>query len=101
MPRVTVHPPGITLEVPVGTTLAVCARKARLEIHQICEGEGICASCLVNVIRGLENLSPIQSKEASTLEEACAKSTCRLACQAKVLGDAVFQKGEEQGDFEG
>ncbi len=66
-----------------------------MEIFRICEGEGICASCLVKVISGLENLSPLQSKEAKTLEEACVKSSYRLACQAKVLGDVVFKKGEE------
>jgi 2Fe-2S ferredoxin len=79
----------------MGATLAECARRGGLEIIQICEGEGICASCLVKVISGLENLSPIQSKEEATLEEACVKSTYRLACQAKVLGDVVFKKGEE------
>lgn len=83
------------MEVPVGTTLAECARIARVELYQICEGEGICASCLVKVISGLENLSPIKQPEKNTLEESCVKSSYRLACQAKILGDVVFKKGEE------
>jgi 2Fe-2S ferredoxin len=74
--------------------LAECAKKGGLEIYQICEGDGICASCLVKVISGLENLSPVESTEANTLEESGVKSTYRLACQAKVLGDVTFKRGE-------
>jgi ferredoxin len=94
MPKITIHPPNVTMEVPAGTTLAECARKSGLEIFQICEGDGVCGSCLVKVLNGMENLSPIGSKEENTLEEACVKSTYRLACQARVFGDVVFKKGE-------
>jgi ferredoxin len=95
MPRVTIHPPGITLDVLAGTTLGECAKKGGLELYQICEGDGICASCLVKVISGLGNLSPVEKTEANTLEESGVKSTYRLACQARIRGDVTFKKGEE------
>ncbi|KAM3109477.1 2Fe-2S iron-sulfur cluster-binding protein [Phormidesmis sp. 146-33] len=49
-----------------------------------CGGYGQCGTCVVEVVEGLENLSPRTDFEARKLEKK--PETYRLACQATVHG---------------
>ncbi|AUN99809.1 hypothetical protein DOM21_01730 [Bacteriovorax stolpii] len=51
---------------------------------------GSCGSCRIEVIKGIENLSPMGVVETDTIEHIKGSypgKTVRLSCRAKVLGD--------------
>lgn len=47
---------------------------------------GICATCLVEVLQGMENLPPLREEEAEVLEIYADRPNCRLACQLSLSG---------------
>lgn len=47
---------------------------------------GICATCLVEVLDGMENLPPPSAEEVEVLEIYADRPHCRLACQLSVSG---------------
>ena len=49
-----------------------------------CGGYGQCGTCIVEVVEGMENLSPRTEVEERKLKKRSAN--CRLACQALVHG---------------
>ncbi len=50
-----------------------------------CGGAGQCGTCVMEVVAGLENLSPRTEAENRKLKQK--PESYRLACQTKVLGD--------------
>lgn len=58
-------------------------------LHQAgnCRGNGICGTCVVEVVEGLERLSPKNRREQLKLNGRPANH--RLSCQCQVLGDVV------------
>jgi 2Fe-2S ferredoxin len=62
----------------------------------VCNGDGECSVCWVEVVAGVENLAAIGDHERTTLEVVPrlirqARSV-RLACQAKMLGPVTVRK---------
>ena len=55
-----------------------------------CGSEGICGSCLVEVVEGKENLNPPTQAEKDFLGED--ETDKRLACQCTILGNSVKLK---------
>jgi ferredoxin len=49
-----------------------------------CGGYGQCGTCVVDIVEGMENLSPKTAVEARKLKKR--PETCRLACQVLVNG---------------
>lgn len=54
-----------------------------------CGGAGQCGTCIMEVVAGLENLSPRTEAEERKLKKKPANY--RLACQTKVLGDITVK----------
>ena len=48
--------------------------------------EGVCGTCVIEVIEGMENLSPFTQEERDFLGDPDRE---RLACQCKILGGCV------------
>jgi ferredoxin len=48
--------------------------------------EGICGTCVIEVVEGMENLTPFTQEEQDFLGE---QNTERLACQCKIKGGCV------------
>jgi ferredoxin len=48
--------------------------------------EGVCGTCVVEVLEGMENLSPFTQEEKDFLGEQDRE---RLACQCKIRGGCV------------
>lgn len=51
--------------------------------------EGVCGTCVIEVIEGMENLSEFNEAESDFLGEL---NTERLACQCKIRGGCVRVK---------
>ncbi|PIT85038.1 ferredoxin [Candidatus Micrarchaeota archaeon CG10_big_fil_rev_8_21_14_0_10_45_29] len=90
MPKVTFKSDNITIECPEGSKLVDLAEKNGASINFSCK-EGVCLTCLINVVKGMENLGPMTENEKSTLEAFGAKENQRLACQVIVNGDCEIE----------
>lgn len=64
------------------------------ELQEACEhlgvpfacSEGVCGTCVIEVVEGMENLSPFNDAETDFLGDL---GTERLACQCKINGGCV------------
>src|ERR1043166_1078375 len=99
------------IEVPAGTDIRAAAKMAGVNVYQgingfgaalnkffNCHGLGLCGTCSVNVVKGMENTSKpglmerLKYKGIPIPDLACMQcigneKTIRLACKARVLGD--------------
>ena len=80
----------VTANVPRGTRIVEVAEKIGANISFGCK-ENDCGNCIVEVLEGAENLSMPSTLEQDLLKAKFAKSTCRLACQAMVLGNVTIK----------
>lgn len=72
-----------------GNLLSVLINKD-LDVLRECGGRGMCATCHVYVVEGMNALSPVNRREQRTLEVITScKTNSRLACQARVLSNGV------------
>jgi ferredoxin len=77
---------GEVCEVDYDDTLVDATFRYELPIRYRCE-RAVCTTCLIEVMEGFENLSPMEDREKQTLTAIKAKSNWRLSCQVSVLGD--------------
>ena len=89
MTLVRVLPDGIEFEAAQGVTLMAAAQASDLYWPTTCGGQGICTTCLTEIVSGAEALAEMGRSERKTLTEergqAALKRSLRLACQAAVL----------------
>jgi ferredoxin len=52
-----------------------------------CQGNGLCGTCIVEIVEGAENLSPRTRREKLRLKGKPANR--RLSCQCQVMGDVI------------
>ena len=83
-------------DVSVGTTVMEGLVGAGVLVRSDCGGKGRCGKCLFKAApAGDAGLSPAETAERKSLGEARAGSGYRLACCARVTGDAVIDIPEE------
>jgi 2Fe-2S ferredoxin len=94
MSKVRVEPAGIEFEAGLGETLMAAAVSAGLYWPTTCGGQGICTTCLTEVVAGGEVLSEMSRYERKTLAaergEAVLRRPVRLACQASVKCEGLL-----------
>ncbi|MBK9294247.1 MAG: (2Fe-2S)-binding protein [Oligoflexia bacterium] len=93
MAKITFLPSKKTLNVEPKTNLMNAIIEAQLPIGSSCGGEGICAKCIVKVIKGNENLSKPNANEKKLIQREKLNPTTRVSCQIKVLGDVEITTG--------
>lgn len=98
MAKVTVLPDNIEFEADSGQTMMAAALARGLYWPTTCGGQGICTTCLTEVVSGAEHLLEMGRGERKTIVsergEAVLRNPMRLACQAVVLnGPIVVLKG--------
>jgi ferredoxin len=78
------------IEASIGSNLRFKAQEHNIDIYTFvgkltqCGGYGQCGTCVVDIIEGIDNLSPRTAVEERMLRKR--PSSCRLACQATVQG---------------
>ena len=75
------------IEVPEGIDLSLMEvlKGSDYPILATCGGMALCATCRVDVLKGLENLPDAQDNELDMLDTLPdAKSETRLSCQIKI-----------------
>jgi 2Fe-2S ferredoxin len=94
MARIVVQPGGIEYEAKLGDTLMEAARGLGYYWPTTCGGQGVCTTCLSEVVSGGELLASMGRNERKTLAaergEAILQRPVRLACQAAVLQDGTI-----------
>ena len=71
-----------------GHTLLEISRAYRIPHMSVCGGRARCSTCRTLIVSGLENLGPQTDAENLLLRKLNAAPGVRLACQARVNGDA-------------
>jgi 2Fe-2S ferredoxin len=93
MAKVIVQPAGLEYEAAIGETLMAAARGCGYYWPTTCGGQGVCTTCLSEIVSGGEVLAEMGRSERKTLTaergEAILKRPVRLACQAAVLRDGT------------
>ncbi len=77
-----------SVPVAAGTTILAAAAMAGLEATADCGGKGTCGKCKV-IVEG--SLEPLTDTERRSLADVEIKRGIRLACQARVNGDASVE----------
>lgn len=93
MPKVNITTDKLSLDVKDGYALIDMCEEHDTSILFGCR-DGACGACMVRVISGAENLSPIKDDEKDFLETMAAEPNERLACQCKVFGDVTLEVSE-------
>jgi 2Fe-2S ferredoxin len=95
-PTITVMPSGVELAGRPGETVMAAAVRLGYRWPTVCNGDGTCSVCWVEVTGGADALGPVTDLERSWLEGFPARQLCtgpaRLACQATVHGPVVVRK---------
>lgn len=78
-----------------GANLRLKALENQIDLYKLvakvmnCGGNGQCGTCVVEVVEGLDHLSPRTTPEERHLKKKPA--TYRLSCQTKVNGDVTVR----------
>ncbi|MFW5914486.1 MAG: ASKHA domain-containing protein [Thermoplasmatota archaeon] len=83
MYSVTFFPKNVTVEVEKGTTILDAAFEAEVSIDSVCGGKGTCGRCKV-IVDGA-----VSSPETELIDEKEWENGYRLACQTKIMSDAI------------
>ena len=82
--------PGAAVEVSAGTTLLAALQAAGHDWMHACGAKGRCTTCRVQVLAGLDNLSPPTAAELRYQAAGRLLATERLTCQAQLpAGEAL------------
>ena len=70
-----------------GKTILDVLKENNIAVPHECDGKCTCGTCLVEVIRGANALSPVKDAERFHLIAHGEGTTKRLACQAVIQGE--------------
>jgi len=84
------EPSGHEVRVIRETNLLDAVLQTGLGLGQSCDGIALCGFCRVQVLEGLENLSPMGEEERKILAAQHAGDNERLACCARVGGPVTI-----------
>lgn len=93
MATITVLPSNIQFQADSGETMMGAALARGLYWPTTCGGQGLCTTCVTEIVSGADHLVEMGRSERKTLVaergEAALRRPLRLACQTVVLGGAV------------
>jgi adenylate cyclase len=78
-----------TVEIGTNETILDASLNAGIPHFHACGGNAECSTCRVLVLKGLENLTPINEKEEALRKIIGFPPQIRLACQTCVTGEPV------------
>jgi len=76
-----------SLQVDPGENLMQTLLKAGVPVASSCHGDGICAKCRLQVVKGFENLSAPNDTELFLREKFKLNKDQRISCQSFINGD--------------
>ena len=99
------QPSGRRGEVETGKSVLEAARELGVTLESVCGGKATCGKCRVRIDSrpaspGPEILSPFTFEEGKFINEDERKAGYRLACAARLSGDAMVYLPEESRGFQ-
>lgn len=90
IPTVTFQKLGKTVNIlfPADTLFSI-AEEEGFGLSGTCEGNGNCGLCVVSILSGSENISPMNTEEEALLKKLGYAKGSRLSCQPRIKGDVV------------
>ena len=97
MATVRVQPSGAMFDVEPDETVIAAAWRSGYTWPTVCQGQGTCRTCVLEVVSGADQLSEPDRFEREGLALVTAAlpgdpAGYRLACQVRVRGDVVVTK---------
>lgn len=90
MPKVNFQDDELIVDAEIGANLRDVAQAEGASIPFGCE-QGICGTCLVEIVEGESNISDVEDQEKETLSAMGAEPGQRLACQCQAEGDLTIK----------
>lgn len=90
MPKVTITTDNKTFEVAADYPMIDMCEDFDTSILFGCR-DGACGACMIRIIEGADNVSPMKDDERDFLETMAAEPNERLACQCKIRGDVKVE----------
>ena len=90
MPRISFVKIKAPIDVPVGANLMEALLAAKIPVASSCHGYGICHKCVIEVVKGNENLKTKEVKNQELVERNPLDANCKLSCQSRVMGDITI-----------
>jgi ferredoxin len=87
------EPSGREVSVVHESNLLDAVLQTGLGLGQSCDGVALCGFCRVQVLEGLDNLSPMGEEECKILAAQRAGENERLACCAQISGPVTITTG--------
>jgi len=87
MPKVSLKPQNISLIAPKKANLLKFLQENGIPVGSACGGQGLCASCKVQVVEGSHHLNSPNDREMDLIERNHLQNSERISCQCKILGD--------------
>ncbi len=89
MPKITFKNSGAIVETERGISILEAALDHQVPIYHTCGGNCSCSTCRIFVLKGAENLSPMEEGERQILDSFDLKPPYRLGCQSFILNGEV------------
>jgi len=80
-----------TLSANKGDNLFQTLRAQGVPVASSCKGDGVCGKCVVSVVAGAENLSPVTELESRLFEKYQYSPPQRISCQCTIQGDVELR----------
>jgi 2Fe-2S ferredoxin len=80
---------------PCKRSLLHCLLEQGMDWMHACGGKGRCTTCKVQVIGGMEQLSPLSHSEINYRKQSLLSNDERLSCQVVAKGDIVVRVPKE------
>lgn len=90
MPKVILQPINRTIEVSSDEDLMAQIKESGTNINSSCGGCASCSKCIVKIVEGEGNITPITFEEKQLLGNVFHITQERLSCQTKVLGNITI-----------
>lgn len=91
MPKVTLLPHQLELDVADGESIFAAARRANILVPTACNGKGTCGLCRIKIVSGKENLDAPSAIETRHLGNTYFITKLRLSCQVHPKGDCTVE----------
>jgi class 3 adenylate cyclase/CDGSH-type Zn-finger protein len=92
VPAISLIPDNLSVEVAPDQTVLRAVQGAGVPIASACGGQGLCSTCRVWVVEGVENCAERSEIETQLAAKLHFPANLRLACQTKIAGPVTLRR---------
>lgn len=92
MQRIVFLPDDREEEAGVDETILEVAQRTNIPLINVCTGNSRCSTCRVQIVEGMEHVSPRSGSEQDIAEQMAFAGDIRLACQTKISGNVKVRR---------